>query len=97
MLGKGTQQLTRKSAPTRQEHSRRSESEVLHVFTVKRGLIAAMNLGDAIDKTVRLPHSHIDPERLRAARYGWNLHGLEEGVACRRATRVMLAPCWAPD
>ena len=28
-----------------------SDSEVLHVFTVKRGLIAAMDLGDAVDTT----------------------------------------------
>jgi hypothetical protein len=28
-----------------------SDSEVLHVFTVKRGLIAAMDLGDVIDTT----------------------------------------------
>lgn len=28
-----------------------SDSEVFHVYTVKRGLIAAMNLGDAIDTT----------------------------------------------
>jgi hypothetical protein len=28
-----------------------SDSEVLHVFTNNRGLIAAMDLGDAIDKT----------------------------------------------
>jgi hypothetical protein len=28
-----------------------SDSEVLHLFTVKRGLIAAMDLGDVIDTT----------------------------------------------
>ncbi len=36
-----------------------SDSEVLHVFTVKRGLIAAMDLGDAIDTmgpTGAFPH-----------------------------------------
>ena len=37
-----------------------SDSEVLHVFTVNSGLIAAMDLGNEADSTpVRLPHSHI--------------------------------------
>ena len=32
-----------------------SDTEVLHVFTVNRGLIAAMDLGDAIDTTPPSP------------------------------------------
>jgi hypothetical protein len=43
--------LTR--APTRQKPSTRSQSdgEILHVFTVNTGLIAAMDLGDEDDAT----------------------------------------------
>jgi hypothetical protein len=45
-----------------------SDSEVLHVFTVNSGLIAAVNLGvRPIQLLVRLPHSHIDPNWLSAA------------------------------
>jgi hypothetical protein len=38
-----------------------SDSEVLHIFTVTSGLIAAMDLGDEANTTVRPPRSHIDP------------------------------------
>jgi len=43
----------RQGAPTRQKPSRDllSDSEVLHVFTVNSGLIAAMDLGDEADPT----------------------------------------------
>jgi hypothetical protein len=43
-----------------------SDSEVLHVFTVNSGLIAAMDLGTrSMQLPARLPHSHVDPNRTR--------------------------------
>ena len=41
-----------------------SDSEVLHIFTMNNGLIAAMTSGMRPIQRVRLPHSHIEPNRL---------------------------------
>ena len=61
-----------------------SASEVLHVFTVNAGLIAAMDLGGVrpIQLLVRLPHSHIDPKWLPAVeREGRNQPESQERAA----------------
>ena len=44
-----------------------SDSEVLHIFTLNNGLIAAMDLGMRWIQIIRLPHSRIDRDSYSTA------------------------------
>ena len=69
-----TGQRKRQGAPARQEPSRGSDSEVLHVFTVNTGLIAAMDLGGEADPTAgpSAAFAHRSQLAIRHYRDHWN-------------------------